>query len=482
MKQPNWKVPFALSLTLLILGSFTYWLQFSHKPKKERADSQTKKPIPYSSDTQQISHVRIKSAQGLIELNCDSLEAKTCKPDASGNWSISYPEKLPGDVQSVKDLLSNVNSMLATETIDLSDEPETKRKQLLEEYGLSDARRTSIGTEFIEITLDNGKKLAAWFGEPHPVGDKTFVGATENGVMNDKTIFLIANFYKNNLFGKTLTVYRSKDLFSFNRGDIDSFEAKTSSGKIEGVRASGIWTVNGMAGDYDRIETLLSSIAQAKAKEFPLEAAYKGAKTALSYRLHFKTGDISLEVLEKTEGATKAKGKTPANPGYTHSYLKSDHLKQVVEIESGLKTQLDKKLNELRRNLLLTQTEKVTSTEVKLEGKSFPVAADFHFDGKAWSLKNKDLKLDSSKVAGLMEQLSSAHCPEIVSPAPLQGPDAVILSIGDEKLPARFRYAFYSVGGKSYARDLNSKANEAFSLDAGLKNSFPFAADSWKLK
>ena len=467
MKQPNWKTALILSGTVFVLGSFTYWLQFSHKPKKERADTELKKPLAFPAETSQIASFRLKSSRGLIEAKCDTLAVKTCKVGSTGDWTITYPVKLKGDSDAIRDLMNTASTLLAAETIDLSDETDQRRAGLMEEYGLSDSKRTAPGAQFIELTLEDGKKVAAWFGEPHPVGDKTFVASSINGAVNSRTVFLIANFYKSNFFEKTLNQLRDKSIFNFDRMQVDGMTVSGTRSKLSLKMTEGLWAINGKEADYDRVETLLSSVSQAKAKDFPEVQVMKGAKTTMKASLHFKDGHtLDFEILLQEK----------------KSFLKSASLEAPVEVEPALVERLLKGENEFRRNLLITQAQKATLTRMLLEGKSFQPPAEFNWEGKAWIQKSQGPKLDVSKAALLIDALTVGHSPEIVSPAPKAPEDAVTLTLGDSKEPARFRFRFYSMKEKSYARDLASKADEAFLLDPGVKNHFPFKPDSWKAK
>jgi hypothetical protein len=471
MRHPSWKTPFILSALLLVSGSFAYWLQYSHKPKKERSDSLLKKPIPIAEE-RQIRTIRIRDAASTLTLVCSSIEAKTCQANATGTWSITEPVNLPADPDHIRDLLSNLNSMSATETVDLSEDSPEKRDQLIEEYGLSQKRREGAGSESIEVTLEDGKRYAAWFGEPHPVGDKQFVGSTEDGKLNEKTVFLIGNFYKNNVLGKTVSWYRDKKLFSFSREGIDSFVLGGSSGKVSGQKKNGLWTVNGLEGDYERIETLLSSLVQARAKEFPASGELKGLKPGLKLSWNGSTGGGSIEILTRT-----AKGS-----GVTSYFLKSPLLKEWVEVDGNLNVQLDRSATYLRRNLLLTQGEKIALTGVRIEGKTYPQTLQFSFDGKGWVQKSGEPKVDTGKVRELLDLLAESHSPSITAPAPKVEGDAVILTLGDAQKADKHRFEFYSSKGRKWARITGSSRNEAFELESKLGNAFPFSPDSWKLK
>ncbi|NDG84259.1 MAG: DUF4340 domain-containing protein [Proteobacteria bacterium] len=426
MKQPNWKPAFYLSATVFTLGSFTYWLQFAHKPKQEREDTLLKKPLPFRAESEQIAAFRIKSGSGLIEGKCESLAQKTCKIGSTAEWSLTYPEKLKGDAARIRDFLNNVSGMTSADTLDLSEETPEKQAKLLEEYGLSDAKRTALNTSFIELTLEGGRKVTAWFGETHPIGDKIFVGSAENGVLNGKRVFLVANFYQKSLFEKNLTYFRDKSLFAFDRANVEEFKIKTARETLSGKRVNGLWEINGMEADHDRMETLLSGVAQAEAKEFVDETTLKGARAETAFEAMLKDGSkVSFALFLKTSGKKPDEKKS--------LYLKSPGLKTPVEVESGFQA------------------------------------------------KPGGIKMDAAKATELLEQLSSAHNPEIVVPAPKPADDSVVLTLGTKEKGDLYRYRLYEVKDKAYARDLNSSRNEAFLLHESLKKAFPFRPDSWKM-
>jgi len=479
MKQPNWKPAFYLSTTVFVLGGFTYWLQFAHKPKKEREDEFAKKPLAFRAESEQIAAFRVKSGSGVIEGKCESLAQKTCKIGSTAEWSLTYPEKLKGDAARIRDYLNSASGMTSAETLDLSEETPEKRSKLIDEYGLGDSKRTSMNAAFIELTLESGKKVAAWFGETHPIGDKVFVGSAENGVLNTKTIHLVANFYKNSLFGKNLTHFRDKTLFNFDRANVVEFKIKTARETLSLKRVNGLWEINGMEADHDRVETVLSAVAQAEAKDFVDDSALKGTRNELGFEAKLKDGSGTTFTL-----SSKSTGKKPDEK--KSLFLRSPSLKSPVEMDSGFQVSVDKTVNHLRRNLLILGSQKVTITRLKLEGKAYSPAVEFALEGKSWvakasGAKTGDAKMDPAKTAELLEQLSSAHSPEIVVPAPKAADDSVVLTLGTKEKADLYRYRLYEVKEKAYARDLQSPRNEAFLLNDSLKKVFPFRPDSWKM-
>jgi hypothetical protein len=300
-----------------------------------------------------------------------------------------------------------------------------------------------MGSEFIELILEDGKHVTAWFGEAHPIGDKSFVGTSIDGKLNTETVFLIANFHRKNLFEKGLTHFRDKSIFNFERTEVDQFQAKfigrSQDASLTASLKDGTWTLNGYPADYDRVETLISAIAQVRAKEFPLEQDLKGARTQLSYELHLKSGTtLPFEIL--TRSNPKDKTAPPIH------YLRSKSLKIPYEVESAFVVQVDKKLKDLKRNLLLTPAEEKQITTVKLSGKAFDPAVEFHLDAKRWVQKSKGANWDATKVSGLMHELSTSHASEIVTPAPAAPAGAFSLTLGEDQNPARFQYRIFEVG------------------------------------
>lgn len=480
MKQPNWKPALFLSTSLFVLGSFVYWLQFSHKPKKESAEQDQKRPLAFAAETAQVAGFRLKTASSLLEGECRSLAQKNCKVGTTGEWEVTHPEKLKGDAESIRDFLNNLSSMAASEVVDLSEESPEKRARMLEDYGLSESKRATPGMEFIELRMEDGKKLTAWFGAAHPFEDKVYVAATTDGVMNEKKIFLIANFYRTSVFGKTLTSFRDKTLFTFDRHAVDGFDAKTPQGRVSAVHANGLWTVNGLPADDDRINTLLIALSQAKVKEFPAADASKGARPAVHYSLRPQGAPpVEFDLLVK---------KGPKSGDSETVFLRTPLLPQTVEVEGNLKVQLDRSLAYLRRNLLLTQVEKTFATHFKLESKAWPAPLEFHHDGKAWIQKSGEGKYDGEKLKGLLDQMASSHSPAIKAPAPVGKGASVTITVGDDKNPGKSRYEIYlakeksSEPEKAWARDLSLNRNEAYELEPALKNLVPFQPDSWKVK
>jgi hypothetical protein len=526
MKQPNWRVPLVLAAVLAGSGSFAYWLQYSHKPKKEKSESATKKPM-LVEENEQIVSFKLKGTHGLIEGRCDELAQKRCTIQAKGNWTMVYPVPVKGDAQTIHEFLGAISDSTAPETIDLSDETPEKRKALLKEYGLSEEERAKPESEYVEFNLEGGKKKAIWIGVDHPVGDKTFVAASDSGTINDKTIYLVSNYFKTNL-DYNLTHFRDKTMFTFDPTKITAVNGKTSYNPLDLKKENGRWVVNGMPADDAKVEAMIASFPKAVAKDFPADDDIKGMKPSVTLDLHEgaeKTYTVTLydrsipipgkknkagkdEIDHRYFLRTEVKGDgllvakasaspaASAAPSGTPNNIVDSKKGGLFEIDGLLPAQMNRKLNELRRHEVFSQTEKVTATRVRVEGPSFKNALNFEYEKGKWVQKfstptpdpKKDLVVDADKVAALLETLTNAKIYDFVSPKSVPVSmmnDQVRLSIGDEKNPEKFHFIFYISGQKPYAQNLNSASDklsqkEAYLMDNIVQNALPFKVESWK--
>jgi len=497
MKQPNWKAPLALSAALLGVGTFTYWLKYNHTPKKEKAETQTKKPLALPGEDTQISMIKLKSSRGLIEIKCGSWAEKKCTISSLGKWVITNPTPPTGapyeaDPSEVKSFLTGVTNAVATEVIDLRDETAEKRKSLLSEYGLSDEKRTSVDTQFIELILADdkggpGKRLTAWFGQEHPLGDKTFVASSIDGTLNDQTVFLISNQFRNSNFTKSVTSFREKALFTFDRKDITEYTAKVvvekkNGGKVFAQRVNNLWTVNGNPANADHIETVISALANAKATDFADASLIKGLKPIITYSLRGNAKDYAFSLFEKNLPArTIVKGKDEQKlAAEKRYYAQSSEQKELAEVESMLRSNIDKGMADLRNNVLFSETEKVTATNFKAEAPTYSSTPEFSYIKGNWLAKDGSKNWDAVNASKIVNLLAMTRIKDFLSPAP-NGKELVTLSIGDDKNPTKFHVKFYTVKDKLYARDLNAKTNEAYLMEDSMTPALPKTENEWKI-
>src|SRR5438132_893300 len=119
MKKPNWKTPLILVGLLTALSGFAVWLQYSHKPKTEQAETKVKKPLALPHDDTQILSFKMRGHKTNLSAKCESLAQKKCKPSSVGEWMITEPMRVKADSENMKTFLNALTSAIATETVDL---------------------------------------------------------------------------------------------------------------------------------------------------------------------------------------------------------------------------------------------------------------------------------------------------------------------------------------------------------------------------
>lgn len=226
--------------------------------------------------------------------------------------------------------------------------------------------------------------------------------------------------------------------------------------------------INTFTANHDRVETLLSSIAGAKAVEFADAGAIRGLSPVVEYDV--KTGDKthSLALFEKTSNGKKY-------------YARSSDRKEIMEVDSQLRSNIDKSVNELRNNNLFSDTEKVTATRFKVEGKGYQANPEFELIQGKWNPKDSSRNWDGSLAERLIDLLSVSKIKDFVSPPPT-GKELYQIRIGDDKNPAKFNIAVISAKNNLYARNLNEKNNEAYLMEESMSRSLPKTEMEWKKK
>ncbi len=451
MTQVSWKRQAGLGVALLVLGSGAYWLEFAHKPKKEKATEAAKKI--FALDGTQIASFRIvDSARGAFTFKCVDT-AQLCKPGDNSKWEVAEPTKLKADDSNVNAVLTSANQLSSTETIDLSEESAEKRAALLREYRLDpESRKTGRQLEF---TTTAGKTMSVFLGDTHPIGDSIFVARSGD----DAKVYLIPTFFKSN-FDHDLTHWRDKKLLSLTAAQITGFQLDGTKGAVSAERnKDGQWVLKSagtqeMPGDPEHIDTLLSGTTYLTAKQFVSEnksdakakAALQGAKKAPTLVLQQeKEKPITLTLFAKMAAKDK-----PA------LYATLSHLDPLYEVEPPAKEKLDKSVKDLRLSKLMTSMERYGFKRVEALGRA----------------------IEGEKQQALLDKLSGNRIRDFLTgKAVPPGEDkGVTLTLGDEKEPKKRQLVFWKSGDGLYARDLLAKRKEILSVDPAIRDALPWDA------
>lgn len=516
MSQPNWKRPLALAVLLVVLGLGAFWLEYKHKPASEQKEEQARKVFALKDKA--IDSIRMIEGSRNFAFRCTDPEGKLCKPGDNAQWELTQPLKVSGDDSNVNSLVSSLNNVTASDTIDLGTETEQKRAQLLKEYGLAPEMRQSPGARRIEVSLKDGTHQVAYLGESHPVGDSMFVAVgkgPENPPQVDETkVYLVPSYIKGN-FERDLTYWRNKKLVQLATHQVRAFTVSGRHGKIRGERKDGQWILasgknSDIPGDIESVDSLIAGATYLTARGFVAEnKSSPKAKAELAKFRAFLTFAIEPEVKgeEKSDPVvlTLYESKAPMidesepEEGHSHDdghghaghhhgdapkpkkhliYATVSNLDPVYSMDPGTRNRLDKSLQELRLTKLITSIDRFNTKKLEFSGaqlgdKTLTLANQ---DGK-WAAEGTTTPVDSERVQALLDQLSGNRILEFIpeAKAPTGQDSGLRFTLFDEKNEPKRRIVFWQNAQKLYAKDLMTSRSEIFRVDPSLKDALPWS-------
>jgi hypothetical protein len=484
MTQVNWGRPLALATLLVVLGSTAYWLEYSHKPKKEEAKDQEKKLFSLKSTA--TTSIRLIDGNKTLAFKCLDISSKLCKPGDNSKWEVTEPVKLRADDSNVNALLSTLNNLTTSETILLNEETPEKRASLLKEYGLDATARASANTKRIEVLDDKNQTRIVYFGEKHPIQEAFFALAGVDPQKVDESRVFLAPTHIKASFEHELTYWRDKKLLSLASHQIKSFKLQGSKASVAGDRKDGQWTLNNkLPGDIENIDGWLSAVAHLNAKTFVAEkardpqakAALQRAKPVLTLTLVPENtspatagtpSPVTLVLYEKKAGDKKTQPLL---------YATVSNLDPVFQLEYSTKDRLDKSIKDLRLVKLITSMDRFSFRRMRFEGVTLgkePLLLA-SADGK-WMIQPSQEEIDADKVQQLLDKLSGNRIKDFigVSKIPTGEQTGLKVSLGDDKTENKRQFIFWKNHDSLYARDILSGQKEAFIVDSAIKDALPW--------
>lgn len=495
-----WIKTMAAAGGLVVLGSLAYWLEYKYKPKQERKEEIAKQFFDLK-DTQ-IAKFRLldhsKAVPVEFEFECLDMSAKLCKPSDHSKWQMVAPKAgLDLDTNQVDNLLSSFTAMQATDTLDLSDETPEKRATLLKEYGLENAATT--GLRAAEFITSDGKVYRSVLGGEHPVGDKLFSIAVENGRVLDTRILLISNYAKNH-FEHDLGYFRNKKIFKEGAHEVQKVTLWDAGKAIVVAKKEGLWTIEDerlaadekMLADTEAMDSLVSALLSISVKNFiaesvsaPIALQTKKSATKRRFQLEFappkeaKDGKPTQRQIDLYE-VVLAKPKIPGMKEKSQTTEKSVYAEVTgfgpwVEVDASQMSRWVKSLSELRRQKVLSTMERFSLRKLDLSssigGKSLTVE---YKDGKWVSADMPNL--DSQKIVSLLDALNNEKISSYEShPLEAKAQDQWLLLKGlgeDGSIKKEIR--IFSNSTRGYVRDLQSKRKEVQLISKAAMDKVPF--------
>jgi len=482
MAKLSWKRQLVLAATLFTLGTLAYWLEYKRKPEKEAAEEQSKKLFQIKDA--QIESIQVTDGKRSFNLVCSDQGAKLCKPGDNAKWELTEPNKLRADDANANALVSALNNLTVTDSIDLKEETPEKRANLLQQYGLDQAARAGAGVKKVAVKSSKGM-TTVYLGQTHPIGESIFALMEQGGKPDETKVYLLPNYFKSNL-DHDLTYWRDKKLITMATHEVESFRLLGSKANLSAERKDGQWTIHSgpafkedFAGDIENIDSLLSGATFLTARNFAADkktdarakAALAGAGKVLTLTLQKEKGAAK----EAPEPVTVTLFQKKGSPGKLYATVST--LDPVFELDSGAKDRLDKGLKDLRLAKLVTSMERFTAKKLEFSGKPIgdkPLTIASQ-DGK-WMIQPEKKDVASDKVQAFLDKITGNRIKDY-----LQGPsvpkgeeDGVKFVMSDDKTEGKRQFVFWRSGGKLFARDLLSKRNEAYLLDPSIQNDLPW--------
>ena len=503
MTYISWRKQLILALVLFGLGSVAYWLEYKHKPEKETQAEADKKV--FSLKNVPVQTLVLRNGASSVALQCLDMGAKLCKAGDTSKWELNAPLKLKADDANVNSLLSTLNNLSASDTIDLKEETTDKRNALLRDYGLNaDARKQTSARE-VELSLPSGA-VTLYLGATHPIGEGIFALLQKDGKIDESKVLIIPSYFKSSL-DHDLTYWRDKKVLALAAREVDGFHLQGPKGDIEGHRKDGQWNLKSkkeeFAGDPENIDSLLTGVTFISATSFASDsktdakakAALKGAKKILSLTLNREKGSaaqapapVTLTIFEKTDPSKpkpkpiKGKPLPRTPPGKLYATVSSQD--PLYQLEANAKDRLDKSIKDLRLAKLITSMERFTAKKLVFSGKPMgdsPLTLE-QVDGKWVKDPGKtevSTEVSNDKVQSLLDKLSGNRIKDFVSGKAIPKGEAggVHLTLGDDKNAAEKKLVFWKDSGRLYGRDLGAKSRDAFLIDSTIQDGLPWNRD-----
>ena len=523
MTKVSWNRQAILAATLFVFGGGAIYLEYKYKPQREKMDEESKHVFHLKD--KQVHSIRFSSAkQAPIQIKCSDLALQLCKPGDQSKWELSEPLQIKADDSNSNALVSTLNHLNSSETIDLKDETPEKRHSLLKEYGIDLSDLSHLPQ--IEVTTAEGVSVL-YLGGNHPIHEGVFAiqeevsaGQKPSLKPREDLVYLIPQYFKANL-ERDLTHWRNKKLFTVASHEIERFELENSKGSLTGIKKENQWMIQTrsgeLSGDPDQINSLLSSASLLSAKSFVSEnktneaalSALKGAKKVLTLTLNQEKGTapqahapITLTFFEKLDtermkkeqqtlkhdspevhAQTKGGKKSPpsahaekAEQKYFLLYATVSNLDPLFLLDSFNKERLEKGVQDLRLAKLITTMQRFSAHRLEFKGGALKDQSLILTQKQGqWTASHDASELDASQVQKLLDKLSQSKITSFLTgkdiPPGMQG--GIQLSLGNEQNAQLRKWVFWKHQDQLYARDLQSQTQEAFLMQKNFADILP---------
>ena len=369
------KLKNTLFLLLLALGiaGFIYFVE-DKLPTTQSAAENAGRIVQFDRDT--IDAITIRNTGTTIEL----------RKTKDGAWVMEKPLKDQADAMAVNQLFTTTER-LRSEAL-ASDEKGATKDQL-KEFGLAspETRVTFAG---------GGKSTEVLFGK-----DAAVEGRLYARLENSNTVHVIGHDLKNQVTKKA-DDFRDHRLTNIATTQVGKLTVKSAAGEIELAKKDQHWALAKplkARGDDQKINDLISRVANAQVSSFPADAA-----NLTAYGLQEPRGTVTI-FLEGSDQPAVLQIGAEAEKEKDKIYVKLSTRDAVCVVPKSIAALLDTKPNDLRdRSLLRVEADIVDRMTIEAADKSRIVLAR---SGESWVRKvgDKDQPIDAASATRLLTEL-----------------------------------------------------------------------------
>jgi hypothetical protein len=515
MAQVSWNRQLGLAVTLVGLGALAYWAQFKQKPQDDAKEAEAKK-IFHLKD-HQIESLVIRNSPSAetaavpFTLKCLGFDKKLCKPGDNSQWELETPFKTKADSASVNSIVSTLNNLKMSDTIDLKDETPEKRAALLKEYGLDPASRQI--SRLVSVKSDNGS-TTYYLGKTHPIGEGIFsVGESAPGKVDENQVFILPSSLKSS-FEQSSSHWRDKKILDVQMHSLTAFQVDGSQGKFSADLKNGNWmlkTPKGeISGDLENTEGFLNGLTFLQAKQFASDSKTDAkAKTALKGAKHIVRvvllGDPKVPAQRwqldffKKDGAPlkSVKGKNPKDhsQGPFQVFVTVSNQDPLYEVDPSSAGRFDKSPKDLRQSKIIAALERFNAKKIEFSGAGLGGSVTLSESGKPGDPWNMDVASGTTKsssngkvpretVSKILEKISDAKIMDFIDDAKVpggvpSGNTGLKFTLFDDKNQPKREVLFWKTPGTAsgagfFGKDLLSPRKESWKLDPVLSLGLPW--------
>ena len=421
-------------LVLLVLGlgigAYAYFVESKREPSDAAAATGTKSTKVLAVDAGKVEELEVKSASGDV----------TRLKKTGSDWQIVAPSPMEADQQAVNTLVSSLESLESSKTID-------ENPASVKDFGL-DPPRAVVGVRQTGETAMRKIDL----------GTKTPTGADLYArVEGQPKVFLVGASAEDTLNRSTFDL-RDKTVLKFDRDKADSVKLEPAgSPKVSLAKKGTDWRLTAPVeakADFSTVDGLVGKLAQTKMKS--LVAADAGTDLK-KYGL-----DKPQAIATIGAGSTRATLALGGKADDGSMYARDLSRPMVFSVEAALLDDLKKKPEDVRpKDLFEFRTFSADSVDITRGGETFSFAKQKPAASPAGAAPVADVwkqtkpaakDVDQSKLNDLLTNISNLKADKFADKALTSGEEFVVTArYGDPGAPKEERVTFRKSGDVVHA-------------------------------